>query len=123
VTYTNTSFFSIFLVGILVRRLWGSHGSIRRVIRGGGRHGRNGSIVAQEQEAFLKPTVSTDLLLERSTSGDTPPGDHRGRTSALADVVSSRIEGGLNVRETAKLSLEFCILWVKFLHAISLFAF
>ena len=100
-------------MGILIRRLWRSDGSIRRVIRGGGRHGRNESIVAQEQEAFLKPAVSTDMLLERSSSSDAPPGDHIGMTSSLADVVSSPVEGSLNVRETAKLSLEFCILWVR----------
>lgn len=118
VTYINTSFFSIFLLGILIRRLWGSHGSVRRVIRGGGRHGRSGSIVTQEHEAFLKPTTSTDLLLGRSSLSNTPPEHHRGHTTALSDVVPSGAGAGLDVRETAKLSLEFCILWVRSLHTL-----
>ena len=91
---------------ILVKRLWVHNGSIADVIRGNRKHIRYGSIAQQEEETFLKPVAATASLNGSSTSSIIAHIPER------QSVDSTTSTPGLNVRETAWLSLEFCILWV-----------
>ena len=113
VTYLNTSFFSLFLVSSLARQLWLNHGSITKVMRGRGNHVRYGSVGRHEHEVFLKPDL--EFAVEGgslSSSGSLPNEESIINSRTFVRGGHSRNEAGLNVRDTAKLSLEFCILWV-----------
>lgn len=114
VTYVNSSFFSIFLLIIFLRRLWISKWDLAQVFRGGG----GGVLYAQhlwipqESEAFLKPDV------EPPSPGHGTP--LLGPSTMIEDVAvsperfaSAGWKVGLNDRETARLSLEFSVLWVR----------
>ena len=111
-TYVNSSFFSVLLLLVAGRRLWASGFSIKGAIRGQNQSTHYVPIVAEEEQIFAKPddqggnreasrSPSSRLLIEE-------PSD----SSA---VKGSSLEGRLNVRETLKLSFEFCILWAGLL--------
>lgn len=113
VTYVNTSFFSISLFVILIRRLYASNGSISRTWRGGKESSNYTPITSEEDPA--------DLILDEYD--EDLRGGHPGRSyglfgsqppeyEALAPARPEGAEGALDVTETAKLSLEFCMLWV-----------
>lgn len=108
VTYVNSSFFSVLLLLVAGRRLWASGGSIKGAVRGQNRSTHYVPVVAEEEQASAKPddqggnreasrSPSSRLLIEE-------PSDSPG-------AKGSPVEGRLNVRETLKLSFEFCILW------------
>ncbi|MCJ1393185.1 hypothetical protein MMC18_006057 [Xylographa bjoerkii] len=121
VTYLNTSFFSFFLLFSLVRQLWKNHGSITKVMRGGTTHVRYGSIEAHEHEAFLKPDLGHGVQRENSSSSDSLYNDESMTNSkTFLRAAHSQHEAGLSVRDTAKLSLEFCILWANYFIAACL---
>lgn len=114
VTYVNTSFFSISLFVILIRRLYASKGSTSRTWRGRKVSSTYTPITSAEDPADLKP----DEYDEPLRGGY--PGSSRGlfgsqapECEALAPARPKGAEGALDVRETAKLSLEFCMLWVR----------
>ena len=114
VTYVNTSFFSVFLPLILARRLWNTNGSIMDVLYGKGEDTHYAPLTTAEHEAFLKPnsphgsrnTINTPQVLSER-EGSTLPDEAimHGKTDSVGDKLS--------VRETAKLGLEFSILWVS----------
>lgn len=109
VTYVNSSFFSVLLLLVAARRLWASGGSIQGVIRGHDRSTHYLPIVEEEEQAFVKPddqqgnqeasrSPCSRLLIEEPSNS--------------SGAEQGPLEGRLNVRETLKLSFEFCILWV-----------
>ncbi len=109
VTYVNSSFFSVLLLLVGIRRLWASGGSIQGAIRGQVHLALYSPISEDEEQATLKPdseegtealsrSPRTRLLIEEPLN-----------TSGTAD---GTLERRLYVGETAKLSFEFCILWV-----------
>lgn len=109
VTYVNSSFFSVLLILVGLKRLWASGGSISGAIRGESRSTLYSPIFEDEQEAFVKPVDEGDSRAENRSP--------RSRL-LIEDPVCGSIasegtkEARLNVRETAWLSFEFCILWV-----------
>ena len=111
VTYMNTSAFTIFLVSTLSRRLWASRGSPKRIIEQRDGYGRYGSIAGHEQEAFLKPSVRRHIHIARASLSETLSPDIGMASHRIYLGVTS--ESGLDMRATAKLSLEFCLLWVS----------
>lgn len=114
VTYINTSAFAISLLPVFIKiaheqgfahikanayEYWRGKGALPQYQRAPTED--NGSFKAQDDEDNLEGSMysSSHLLMS----------DHTGPMSgngALGDV-----EGVLSVRETAKLSLEFCMLW------------
>lgn len=109
VTYVNSSFFSVLLILVGVKRLWASGGSIEGAIRGRGQSTLYAPIAEDEHESHAKPnddegmrggnrSPCSRLLIEEPMSGS--------RTT------ESTMEVTLSVREVAWLSFEFCILWV-----------
>ncbi|MCJ1241076.1 hypothetical protein MMC14_009080 [Varicellaria rhodocarpa] len=112
VTYINTSFFSVFLPLILAKRLWIANGSIADVLRGKGRNSNYTPLKTAEHEAFLKPNaleesrVGTPILQTQSEHGDSISLDE-----ATIQGRADSVEDKLDVRETARLGLEFSFLW------------
>ncbi|CAF9908521.1 hypothetical protein IMSHALPRED_006696 [Imshaugia aleurites] len=107
VTYVNSSFFSILLLQVAARRLWASNGSLQGAIRG---HGSTHYVpmVEEEEQTFVQPddeggiqeasrSPHSRLLIEEPSNSP--------------EVARSPPDGRLKVRETLKLSFEFCILW------------
>lgn len=97
------------LLLVAAKRLWASRGSIKGAIRGHDRPTHYLPVVEEEEQAFVKPddeggiqeasrSPCSRLLIEE-------PSDSPGSEASSS-------EGRLNVRETLKLSFEFCILWV-----------
>lgn len=108
VTYVNSSFFSLLLLLVAAKRLWATGGSIKGAIRGHDRSTHYLPIVEEEEQAFIKPDDDGGIQ-EASRSP-------RSRLLIEEPSKSSGVEGSpserrLNVRETLKLSFEFCILW------------
>lgn len=110
VTYVNSSFFSVLLLLVAARRLWASGGSIQGALRGHDRSTHYLPVVEEEEEeqAFVKPddeggiqeasrSPRSRLLIEEPSNS--------------SGIEASPSEGRLNVRETLRLSFEFCILW------------
>ncbi|KAF6231575.1 hypothetical protein HO173_010327 [Letharia columbiana] len=109
VTYVNSSFFSLLLLLVAAKRLWATGGSIKGALRGHDRSTHYLPIVEEEEQAFIKPDDDGGIQ-EASRSP-------RSRLLIEEPSKSSGVEGSpserrLNVRETLKLSFEFCILWV-----------
>ena len=113
VTYINTSFFSIALFVIIVRNLY-ANGSKFRVWQGRIQSSNYAPITGEEEQAFLKPDDLDEVL--RGGNHETREGlldSQRVGSEVLGSVRTEAVSGMLDVRETAKLSLEFCILWVR----------
>ncbi|MCJ1298699.1 hypothetical protein MMC08_001489 [Hypocenomyce scalaris] len=111
VTYINTSFFSIALFVIIVRNLY-ANGSKFRVWQGRIQSSNYAPITGEEEQAFLKPDDLDEVL--RGGNHETREGlldSQRVGSEVLGSVRTEAVSGMLDVRETAKLSLEFCILW------------
>ncbi|MCJ1281586.1 hypothetical protein MMC26_000906 [Xylographa opegraphella] len=112
VTYLNTSFFSLFLLSSFIRQLWENQGSIGKVMRGNTHHVRYGSVGGPEHEAFLKPDLGPDTEgVNPSSSGLLYNDESMSTSKTLLRGVHPPKAAGLSVRDTAKLSLEFCLLW------------
>ncbi|MCJ1417630.1 hypothetical protein MMC32_003974 [Xylographa parallela] len=112
VTYLNTSFFSLFLLSSFIRQLWKNHGSIAKVMRGRTHHVRYGSVGGHEHEAFLKPDLGLDIEgVNSSSNGSLHNDESMANSKTFLHGDHPLKAAGLNVRDTAKLSLEFCILW------------
>lgn len=114
VTYVNTSFFSTLLFVIFIRRLYASNGSITRVWGGRTESSSYTPITGEEEPACLKP----DEYDEVSQGGDSGRsrglfGSQAAGSEVLGPARPEETEAALDVRETAKLSLEFCLLWVS----------
>lgn len=114
VTYINTSFFSVSLVVILIRRLYATNGSINRVWRGSNESSSYTPITSEEEPAYLKPDGHDEFLRGRNSgSGRGLFGGQVAGSEASEPAHRDGTEAALDVRETAKLSLEFCMLWVR----------
>lgn len=97
------------LLPVGAKRLWASGGSIKGAVRGHDRSIHYLPIVEEEQQVSVKPddeggvqevsrSPRSRLLIEEPSNSSAVEENHS--------------EGRLNVRETLKLSFEFCILWV-----------
>lgn len=97
------------LLPVVAKRLWASRGSIRGAVQQQNQSTKYAPIVEDENQAFLKPD-------------DEGGGHPAGRSSCHRFLIEEPMinpataeghaEGRLNIRETAWLSFEFCILWV-----------
>ena len=109
VTYVNSSFFSVLLILVVAKRLWASGGSIRGAIRGHNHATLYSAISEDEHEAFVKPNDEEGVQgVSRSPRSQLLVEEPMSRSGTTAGITEAR----LNVRETAWLSFEFCILWV-----------
>ncbi|KAG8530348.1 uncharacterized protein KY384_004850 [Bacidia gigantensis] len=107
VTYVNSSFFTCFLVWVFLKRLWSGKGLVREAIKG------------TEQSAAYTPVGDEDEHLIQSKPASNPetngytPQDSLLVDDSMTSLGSSRSSTSdrLSIRETAWLSLEFCILW------------
>lgn len=110
-TYVNSSFFSVLLLLVGLRRLWESGGSIQGAIRGGSQStGYSPISVDDGEQTLLKP----DNVEGNDASSRSP----RSRLLIEEPLSNSGTSEGtferrISVRETAWLSFEFCILWVR----------
>ena len=110
-TYINSSFFSVLLLPVAARRLWASGGSIRGAIRGSKPITLYAPLAEGEDDARPLKLVDEE---------DLPPaiGSPRSRLLVEEPIASSTSTVGpaidrLDTRQTAWLSFEFCILWVR----------
>lgn len=77
-------------------------------------HVRYESMDGHENAAFLKPGLVNGSEEEATSSNSSLPlDDPETRLRTVRTYGAARSETGLSVRETAKLSLEFCLLWVS----------
>ena len=94
---------------VAARRLWASSGSLQGAIRGRDPSTHYMPIVEEEDQTFVKPDdeggIQEASRSPRSRLLIEEPSKSQG-------VDGSPSEERLNVRETLKLSFEFCILWV-----------
>lgn len=111
VTYINSSFFSVLLLLVGARRLRASGGSIRGAIRGQGPATLYLPISeVEDEQAPLKP----DNEEGNGTSSQSPQNRLLIEEPLnMSGTIDGTIEGRLDIRETAWLSFEFCILWVR----------
>lgn len=101
VTYVNSSFFTLFLVPVVVKRLWASGGSIKGALRDEGTAADYTPIVGDEELA--KPDEEAVSQQSRQLLVD----DTLVNSGLTKETATDR----LNLRDTAWLSFEFCILW------------
>ena len=101
VTYINSSFLTLFLVLVAVKRLWASGGSIQRALRHDRATAEYAPIIGEEDLA--KPDDEAGSQQSRRLLVD----DHLASSGPVKEIVTDR----LNLRETVWLSFEFCILW------------
>ncbi|MCJ1372086.1 hypothetical protein MMC20_003307 [Loxospora ochrophaea] len=109
VTYVNTSFFSIFLCYVAVRRAWASGGNLRKALQSKRGSTHYAPIVDHDDEPPRKSNGPQDLPQSSSSTSlmDEP-------TAGLENEDTERVaspEDALDNWETAKLGLEFCLLW------------
>ena len=105
----NSSFFSVLLVLVAAKRLWASGGSLQGAIHDQGQTTLYSPVSEGEHEAFVKPDDELEAHgTDRSQRNLLFLEDSINRTGSLEEIVETR----LNIRETAWLSFEFCILWV-----------
>ena len=99
---------------IIVRQLYADNGSIIRVWQGRNQCSNYAPINGEEEQAFLKPDDSDEVLRGRiRESREGLLDSQQVGSEVLGSARTEAVSGVLDVRETAKLSLEFCILWVR----------
>lgn len=115
VTYVNTSFFAISLIPIVLKILYDRSRaglSLKISLPWRSTFVRYEHISGDDGAVFPKPdeqnessgSLSSQLLLDESLS----------QSQTLDGTKDEgKLEGALSVWETAKISLEFCILWVR----------
>lgn len=111
VTYINSSFFSILLLLVAARRIWASGGSIKGAIRGQDQTGHYLPLVGEEGQALVKPRESDGI--DGDNASRSPRSQLLIEEPLYSEVLEGASEGPLKVRETLRLSFEFCILWVN----------
>ena len=109
VTYVNSSFFSILLLLVAIRRLWSSGASAQRAVCGHDRSVHYLPVVEEEEQAYIK---HGDGEATQEASGSPCSPFLIEELSKNSGLEPNSSEGRLEVRETLKLSFEFCILWV-----------
>ena len=110
VTYINSSFFSVLLLLVAARRLWASGGSVQGAISGNDGSVHYVPVIEQDEQAYIKPD---DSGASQETNGSPHSRLLIEEPSSSPGVEGSPPEGRLKIRETLKLSFEFCILWVR----------
>ncbi len=121
VTYINTAFFALGFIPIALKRLYenykaGVKGGIKSLYRGPSNHYKEAE-GEEIQSLYRKPDDDeAGIRQHRSPSSQLLLDDPLSSSQTLvADP-----EGVLDDWETAKLSLEFCVLWVNILSQIAL---
>lgn len=107
-TYVNSSFFTLFLLFVALKRLWTSGGSIRGAFEGEAPPPAYVPIGAEEEQDLAKPSDEEESqATSRSPQARLLVDDHL--TNAGTQEAGSTDR--LNLRETLWLSLEFFGLW------------
>ncbi|KAL9131827.1 MAG: hypothetical protein Q9217_000354 [Psora testacea] len=107
VTYVNSSFFAIFLVFVAGRRLWVSGGSLRGVFKDQTPSTVYKPLTDDEEQPLAKPDGEDIGTSSRSHQSRLLVDDSMAGSGSAEDAATDR----LNIRETAWLSFEFCLLW------------
>lgn len=121
VTYINTSFFAISLIPIVIKALYDRRRPnlyLRSVLSWKSTStsylrvsGEDGGFIPKpdnQDESLRRPSTSASCHLPSIESPDDP--------RALDIVKDTHRDAALSLWDTAKLSLEFCILWVRIYH-------
>ncbi|MCJ1224270.1 hypothetical protein MMC12_000914 [Toensbergia leucococca] len=113
VTYINNAFFSVSLLFIAPRRWWASKRSFKQLIHGNDQSIHYSPILDDQIQAPSKSDGENEEVRRSSqSSGGRPSLDYQIASSRSSeDVKVIVVEDILDVRETAKLSLEFCMVW------------
>lgn len=118
VTYINTSFFAISLIPIIIKTVYDRRRSglpLRAILPWESICTSYSQISGEDGDSFPKPDNQNDSMRHssRSASHQLLLDESLGNSRVL-DVAEESFTGtALSVWETAKLSLEFCILWVS----------
>src|SRR5579862_687528 len=116
VTYVNTAFFAIAFLPIVIRRLYQNGGVIPvRISALWKRQAPEYSQVPAEEEC-QPPKLSIENNSPRSSCSPANRllcEDEMGRPKSMTRDFETPREDALTWRETVKLSLEFCVIWVS----------
>ncbi|KAL6721573.1 hypothetical protein ACLMJK_000677 [Lecanora helva] len=110
VTYVNSSFFSTLLILVFIKRLWASGGSMQEAVQGQDQSALYVPVPEEEREALVKSDDQGEARAEIGSPRSRLLIEEPVSTSAVTEQAA---ETRLTIRETAWLSLEFCILWVN----------
>ncbi|KAL8735962.1 MAG: hypothetical protein Q9166_000524 [cf. Caloplaca sp. 2 TL-2023] len=112
VTYVNSSFFAVLLLPVLLQRLLDSNGIWRNYIRQR-RKGTKYALLAEDERNTLVKTDNEDAAAENTghIDGGSEPHIFMDGIRTSQSVETKVVEDRLTIRDTARLSLEFSILW------------
>ncbi len=118
VTYINTSFFAISLIPIVVKALYDRRRSdflSQAVLFWKSTSTSYLHVSGEDGDLIPKPDNHDELLrrTSRSSSCHLPSNESPGSPRVLDMTEDTRRDSALSLWDTAKLSLEFCILWVR----------
>ena len=99
----NTSFFSLSLVPTILRRIYS--------------HWKAGKLSQLKSVRSFIAQIDAGIISEETTpfltSDDDSDDDGQNLQDGLVERRKKETEAKLSLRETARLSLEFCLLWVR----------
>ena len=104
-------------MGIFLHRLWIHRGNFVAVFKGRERPVQQ-SWTGEENEAFLKP--DDNEVLGPSSSATLSLDDPMVAAGRMLEGDASQVDAPLNVREIARLSLHFSMLWVSDLDGVGI---
>lgn len=118
VTYINTSFFAISLIPIVIKALYErqrSDISLKAILSWKSTPTSYLRVSGDDGDLIPKPDNQDESLrrTSRSSSCHLPLNESPGNPSVLDVTEDTHRDTALSLWETAKLSLEFCILWVR----------
>lgn len=121
VTYINTSFFAMSLIPIVLKALYDRRCSglfSQAVLFWRSTSPSYSHVSGEDGELIPKPGNQDELLrrTSRSSSCHLPSNESPGNPRVLDITDDIHRDAALSVWDTAKLSLEFCILWVRRYH-------
>lgn len=121
VTYINTSFFAISLVPIIIKALYERRRaglSFQAILSWSSTSSSYLRVSREDADLIPKPDDHNESLRRpsRSSPGYLPLIESPSNSRILDVSEETPRDTALNLWETAKLSLEFCILWVRSYH-------
>lgn len=113
-TYVNSTFFTILLPPFLLQRLLDSNGTWRHLLRRRPTETKYALLVETESNTSTKVGGDDNSAVLDGHINDGPnTNDGTDNTGPIERAVVKAVEDRLTIRDTAWLSLEFSILWVR----------
>lgn len=113
VTYANSSFFTILLPVVGIKRLLANNASFRKALGKYSNLTRYSPIVEGECRALPKSSMEDGVEgLSRFSSAQLSPEHSMTVSGVRAGADGNAVKEMMDFRETARLSFEFCFLWV-----------